>query len=66
MSIETGIEHEWEEMEFPEFLVPQKITIELDEYEQLLADSRFLNALKAAGVDNWNGYSDAYNLMDEE
>lgn len=62
MSIETGIEHEWEKDAFVE---PQCITIDLDEYEQLLADSRFLNALKAAGVDNWEGYSDAHNLMDD-
>jgi hypothetical protein len=32
------------------------ITIELEEYEALLEDSKFLRALEAAGVDNWEGY----------
>lgn len=56
-------EYEWEDDEFPE---PQTITIDLDEYEQLLYDSRFLNNLKAMGVDNWEGYSDAYNMPTDE
>ena len=42
------------------------VTIELDEYERLLADSRFLYALQAAGVDNWEGYSEAHNMMNED
>jgi len=40
------------------------ITIKLDTYRQLKADSRFLHALEAAGVDNWEGYSDAHDLME--
>lgn len=56
-------EYEWED---DEYIEPQTITIELDEYEQLLYDSRFLNNLKAMGVDNWEGYSDAYNMPTDQ
>ena len=40
-------------------------TIDLDTYEKLVADSNFLHALKAAGVDNWEGYSVAIALDEE-
>lgn len=33
--------------------------------DQLLADSQKLNALECAGVDNWEGYSEAIELLDE-
>lgn len=33
---------------------------------ELEEDSELLNALRAAGVDNWEGYSYAYELMGEE
>ena len=42
------------------------ITISKEEYEKLLKDSQFLQCLEACGVDNWNGYSDAWNMVDEE
>lgn len=42
------------------------ITITLKEYNSLLEDSALLAALEAAGVDNWEGYSDAVNAIDEE
>jgi hypothetical protein len=37
----------------------ETITITRAEYDQLLADKRLLHALQAAGVDNWDGYSEA-------
>ncbi len=37
------------------------VTIELDEYEQLLEDQQILAYLRARGVDNWEGYCDAMN-----
>jgi hypothetical protein len=50
----------------PRFTAPQlrtkpqeTVTITVKEYQKLLADSAFLEALKAAGVDNWSGYSEA-------
>ena len=32
------------------------VTIPIEEYEELQEDQNFLNALRAAGVDNWEGY----------
>jgi hypothetical protein len=37
----------------------ETITISRAEYESLKEDSNFLNALYAAGVDNWDGYDEA-------
>lgn len=35
------------------------------EVKDLTEDARFLWALEAAGVDNWEGYEHAQELMDE-
>lgn len=41
----------------------------LEDYEKQIAsmggDVRFLDALCAAGVDNWEGYEDAQEMMEE-
>lgn len=45
------------------------VSISFQEYNQLLKDSDFLNCLRNAGVDNWNGYDYAceeYNNMNPE
>lgn len=44
----------------------EKVYINKIEYERLLKDSRFLNALEQAGVDNWEGYSEAWRIMEEQ
>lgn len=44
----------------------EKITITKKEYESLLEDSKFIQALRAAGVDNWEGYSFALNYLEED
>jgi hypothetical protein len=41
------------------------VTITSEEYDQLLKDSRWLRALEAAGVDNWEGYDIAVDYFDE-
>jgi len=41
------------------------ITISQDEYDQLRRDSEFLECLYSAGVDNWNGYEYAQDMMEE-
>jgi len=41
------------------------IEITEDEYNTLLDDSNSLNCLQAAGVDNWDGYELAQDMMDE-
>jgi len=34
--------------------------------DQLEEDSNFLNCLRQVGVDNWSGYEDAQDLLEEE
>ena len=44
----------------------ETVTISKKEYEQLLEDSKFLQALRDSGVDNWEGYSEAYRILAED
>jgi len=44
----------------------ETITISKEEYDQLRKDSDFLAALHSAGVDNWEGYSEACDEDDGE
>jgi hypothetical protein len=41
----------------------ETVTISKKEYESLLEDSEKLSALEAAGVDNWEGYDNAMEMM---
>lgn len=41
------------------------IAIPADEYEELVSDSKFLQALRNAGVDNWEGYEFAIDEFNE-
>lgn len=41
----------------------EQVIIPKAEYERLLEDQRFLDALSAAGVDNWDGYSYALEIF---
>ena len=43
----------------------ETITISKKEYEELLKDSQFLDCLRGAGVDNWDGYDYALEMMKE-
>lgn len=46
---------------------PKKlITVFQDSYDKLVQDSNFLNALISVGVDNWSGYEEAQNIVNEE
>lgn len=42
------------------------VTLTQSEYNNFLKDRRFLNALYAAGVDNWEGYSIAKDMINGE
>jgi hypothetical protein len=42
------------------------VTISLKKYAQLITDQRTLRCLYAAGVDNWDGYSEAIGEDEEE
>lgn len=45
---------------------PEKITITVDEYKELLEKAKWLGYLEAAGVDNWEGVSLAHELFIED
>lgn len=42
------------------------VTISAEEYEYLLDCAETLSALEAAGVDNWEGYSYAMEILEED
>lgn len=42
----------------------EMITITKKEYDQMLKDQEFFQALVAAGVDNWEGYDIAQDIRD--
>lgn len=43
----------------------ETITISKEEYESLLENSKKLEALESAGVDNWQGYDYAMEIYNE-
>ena len=43
----------------------ETIVLSTKEYKRLLEDSKLLAALEAAGVDNWDGYEDALEYMED-
>ena len=43
----------------------EKITILKNQYDELIKDVKFLKALEQAGVDNWEGYSYAQELLEK-
>lgn len=46
-------------------LVDDTVNIPRGEYEDLLEDSLWLRMLEDAGVNNWEGYDEAFRLYDE-
>ena len=46
-------------------MTEETVTILKSEYDQLIKDSNFLECLRGAGVDNWDGYSFACEMMRE-
>lgn len=44
----------------------EKVEITVKEYKRLLESQRILDALEAAGVDNWEWYGDALSSLDED
>jgi hypothetical protein len=43
----------------------RRVSITRSEYKRLLEDSAFLDALKCMGVDDWPGYGDAKQLLED-
>ena len=50
-----------------EVIQEQEPTVEITqkEYDELLEQGQWLSALEAAGVDNWQGYDCAVELLEE-
>lgn len=48
----------------PAIAATEMITIPKSEYDQLLADSKLLSALRAGGVDNWDGWDFAIEALE--
>jgi hypothetical protein len=48
------------------FMNEETVTISKKEYESLKEDARWLQCLENAGVDNWEGYDYARELLNEE
>ncbi len=47
-------------------VVTEVVEIDEEELNKLRDDQRFLNALHAAGVDSWEGYEAAQDLLMEQ
>lgn len=45
---------------------PRTIEVEIDEWLRIQERLDKLDALEACGVDNWDGYSDAMEMLDDE
>ena len=41
----------------------ETVTISKKEYDELVEDQKMLRALEGAGVDNWEGYNYAMQLL---
>lgn len=54
-----------DQMDLP-YEVDDTVNIPRGEYEELLDDSVFLECLRRAGVDNWDGWDYALEIYDEE
>jgi len=46
--------------------VDSQVIISMEYYRELVNDQAFLHCLKAAGVDNWEGYSEALEMMEND
>ena len=44
----------------------EMVEITITEYRELLADQKKLMALEGAGVDNWDGYDYAMDILNKE
>lgn len=42
------------------------VVLDMARYNELLEAEEFLNALRAAGVDNWDGYEYAQDMVSED
>lgn len=45
-------------------MTEETITISRKDYDALVSQANFLEALERAGVDNWQGYSIAWEILE--
>ena len=43
----------------------ETITVDIDTWNEMFDEINFLNALRAAGVDNWDGYDYAVDIYND-
>ncbi len=43
-----------------------KVSVDKQEYDELLLDQKFLRCLQACGVDNYEGYEDAQDMFQSQ
>ena len=65
--IQAAMLHNWgKRVETLEESTPSNmVLIDVTELEELQNDAKFLNCLYSAGVDNWEGYSEAQNMLED-
>lgn len=51
------------EEEMEETAKEETVTITVKEYNRLQEDANFLEALRTVGVDNWEGYEEAQEIV---
>lgn len=51
--------------EYEEITYVETVTIPKSKYDSLIKDADFMRALEAAGVDNWEGYNVAIDILEE-
>jgi len=55
-----------EEPEFADELLEELVAVAHKHLDSVLNDAAFLKCLKAVGVDNWCGYSEAHERLNEQ
>lgn len=55
------------DMEYQRVMTQRGVMVQvpLKDFQQFVEDSNFLAALYAVGVDNWEGYDEAQNFLEE-
>lgn len=65
LTVSTACNYDNKICDIEELQLVNKVAIPREEYEELLNDSILLKCLDGAGVDNWDGYSEARQTMEE-
>jgi hypothetical protein len=61
--METNVKHT---IDYNSGIMKNVVTMSLERYKILVEAEETLSALQAGGVDSWDGYDDAMDLIEEE